>query len=146
MNSIEELDYDIMDKKVIMEDEMGPIDNENFDEIRIINTTCKYIEIICLIAAIAEKEKYKYYDSWIKEFRESFSEQSIEALRLISTSKHNGLEMIEFLVNFDDISNVDEILGRIDKYSRGEYLYRLFGEDIEKDDIEGIINRKIDLE
>lgn len=125
---------------------MSLVDDNNFDEIRIINTSSRYIEIISLIMALADEVKYKYKSVWIKKFKENLSEDSVGFLDKLSQFRNKGLEMIEFLLVLDKFNDIEQIMDTVRSFSKIQYLYRFFGEEMEVKDIERIVNREIEIE
>lgn len=116
-----------------------------FDEIRIINTPSKFIEIIGIINGMVEEENYRYDKTLIEEAKKNITKNSTEILGKISKLRLKGLEMIEFLVVLEEFNDVEKILSMISTLDNTEYLYRFFGEDIDKQAIKDVLKGNLEI-
>ncbi|MFZ5354678.1 MAG: ArsR/SmtB family transcription factor [Bacillota bacterium] len=108
-----------------------PLDIEvNVDMPRRIIGSSKNIELIAAIQLLADSSHHQFAEQWAAMMRKRLSEESLETLKLFSTLRLHGVELVEFVLKDRIFDDTEELVSSIKHCEEIEFIYTFLGEEV----------------
>jgi DNA-binding transcriptional ArsR family regulator len=110
------------------------------------------VELITMIYALNNNVKIQQNEyisqieaEWHKNIVKKLSPKSLEMLKIVTSFRLGGLELIEFVLREETFSDIPLLLKKIDGYKDADFIYTFTGEEISIERIEKIMNNRDEL-